>query len=66
MSEHRFTVYVGVNITERPENDERDDAEFAESVLWYTGQRECERTDGWADCVGTGWIAAVEYEESHG
>jgi len=64
MSEHRFTVYVGVNITERPD-DERTDAEFAEAVIAATGTVRCETTDGWADCVGTGWITEWEYEESH-
>lgn len=62
-TEHRFSVYVSVDLTERPD-DERTDAEFAESVLWTYGTAEAERMDGWADCKGTGWISGVEYEES--
>jgi hypothetical protein len=65
MSEHRFTVYVGVDLTERPDDDDRDDAQFAEAVLWHAGTRYAQNTDGWADCVGTGWIADVQFEESH-
>ena len=64
-SEHRFTVYVAVDLTQRPEDDDRDDAEFAEDVLWYCGMRRAENTDGWADCVGTGYVTNVEYEASH-
>ena len=66
MSEHRFTVYVAVDLIQRPEGDTRTDAEFAESMLWQSPALRAERTDGWADCVGMAYVTNVEYEESRG